>query len=203
MTWCDIGCYDYCRASHMPKDIRVLFVGESPPAGGNFFYFGVGNLFVNTMTAFQNAFGIIFPAPGAFLAFFRDCGCYLEDLIPIPGLDVDTCRTMKFPSNYPFPTLLDWYIERFQCCWLDNPFIRPLVIIVVVKRVFKELKRKFDKHSVVYVPISDGKLKLKDAWEEKSIIVFTDDNGEGPLPFPAHGWQKEYVERLEKNIKKA
>ncbi len=189
----------------MPKDIRVLFIGESPPSGGNFFYFGTGNLFNHTKDAFESAFNVVFPTPLDFLDFFRDKGCYLEDLIPIPGLDIDNAQNTRLPPAYPlhnqFPTLLDWYIERFQRCWLDNPSIRPLVIIVVIKRVFKALKEKFDKHSVTYVPISDGQV-LEDAWKRKDIIVFTDDEGKGPLPFPAQGWQNEYVKRLEKILKK-
>ncbi len=190
--------------SYMPKDVRVLFVGESPPASGNFFYFGTGNLFNYTKEAFERAFNVRFNTPLAFLNFFKNCGCYLEDLIPIPGLNVNDYKNIQFPVNYPlhnqFPTLLDWYIERFQCCWLNNKSIRPIVIIVVVKRVFDILKRKFNKRSVTYVSISDGQV-LEDAWKESKIVVFTDDSGEG-LPFPVQGWQSEYVKRLEKILKK-
>lgn len=114
-------------------------------------------------------------------------------MIPIPGLDVNACQNIRFPVNFSlrnkFPTLLDWYIEKFQRCWLNNRSIRLRlpVIIVVIKRMFKELKRKFDKHPVTYVPISNRQLKLEDAWKRKDIIVFTDGNGDGPPTVSSSG----------------
>ena len=196
--WCDVMCHDYCRYSYMPDDIKVLFVGESPPAGGDFFYFGVGNLFNNTKQAFENVLGIKFKTSNGFLNFFKCCSCYLEDLIPIPGLGVPTSKNINLPGS-PFPTLLDWCIERFKHCWLDIG--GPRVIIVILKRVFDKLMEIFDKYSVEYIPVSDGS-KLKNAWKERKIIVFTDDFESGPLPFPAFGHQEEYVKNLEKILRK-
>jgi hypothetical protein len=73
---------DQLRQKYQPKQIRVLFVGESPPAGGNFFYAGTGNLFKYTKEAFRNVYRI---AAGAdFRRTFQAAGCYLEDLCPEP-----------------------------------------------------------------------------------------------------------------------
>ncbi len=58
----------------MPKKIRILFVGESPPKS-NFFYYGKSPLY----KAIEEAFSKVYPIGGDFLSFFsRDC--YLEDL---------------------------------------------------------------------------------------------------------------------------
>lgn len=68
-----------------PKRVRVLFVGESPPAGGTFFYRGNSNLFRYTREAFGRALRRDWgQEPASFLEFFSGCGCYLDDLCPFP-----------------------------------------------------------------------------------------------------------------------
>jgi hypothetical protein len=62
--------------------VRLLFVGESPPASGRFFYSKNSGLFFAMLAAFRQAD----PAINAenFLARFRAMGCYLIDLCPDP-----------------------------------------------------------------------------------------------------------------------
>jgi hypothetical protein len=72
------------RHSYKPADIRVLFVGESPPAGGTFFYRADSNLARCTQEAFSEAFGREFDDGEAFLRFFASLGCYLDDLCLVP-----------------------------------------------------------------------------------------------------------------------
>jgi hypothetical protein len=68
------------RSSYRPNRITTLFVGESAPASGAFFYDGD-----NTMvTYFQRATDIALPGNGDFLARFRDHGWYLDDLVLEP-----------------------------------------------------------------------------------------------------------------------
>ena len=69
---------DELRARYKPAIVRVLFVGESPPAGGTFFYAGNSKLFLATKTAFEQALGDSFD--GDFREAFRSLGCYLDDL---------------------------------------------------------------------------------------------------------------------------
>jgi hypothetical protein len=38
-----------------PVDVRVLFIGESPPSGGTFFYFANSALYVATKEPFEAA----------------------------------------------------------------------------------------------------------------------------------------------------
>ena len=66
------------RHIYKPSVIRVLFVGESPPANGTFFYAGDSKLVHYSEKAFREVFGS-FPN---FLAFFKEKGCYLDDLCP-------------------------------------------------------------------------------------------------------------------------
>ena len=70
--------HDELRARYCPDDVRVLFVGESPPAGGTFFYAADSKLYFATKHAFERAL----PGcdPGRFLQSFQSLGCYLDDL---------------------------------------------------------------------------------------------------------------------------
>jgi hypothetical protein len=77
------------RTSYRPDPVRVLFVGESAPAGGTFFYSGDSNLFQQTRQGFEAAYQCIWPSATEFLAAFKQLGCYLDDLCiePVNHLD--------------------------------------------------------------------------------------------------------------------
>jgi hypothetical protein len=76
-----VNTYEQLRHSYKPDKIRVLFVGESPPAGGTFFYKADSNLYHFTQRAFLDVFDVGFEDKG-FLDSFKSIGCYLEDLCP-------------------------------------------------------------------------------------------------------------------------
>lgn len=67
------------RHDYMPEELRVLFVGESPPTGGTFFYDANSILFTATREAFMKAMPSLSREPD-FLRAFQRMGCYLEDL---------------------------------------------------------------------------------------------------------------------------
>lgn len=72
------------RRQYKPQNTNQLFIGESPPANGTFFYCCNSNLYRYTQSAFEQALG---PAVGQgpdFLTTFMQLGCYLEDLCPHP-----------------------------------------------------------------------------------------------------------------------
>src|SRR5580658_9845436 len=68
------------RHRYRPVDLRLLFVGEAPPASGRFFYQGDSGLY----RAMRDAFRAIDPSitDESFLAVFRRSGCYLIDACP-------------------------------------------------------------------------------------------------------------------------
>ena len=41
------------RRRYQPKEVKVLFIGESPPARGTFFYKGDSPLFTHTQSMFE------------------------------------------------------------------------------------------------------------------------------------------------------
>jgi hypothetical protein len=67
---------------YRPHRVRILFVGEAPPASGRFFYRADSGLYRGIRDTFLAAF------PGMrsteFLASFRSLGCYLVDLCGTP-----------------------------------------------------------------------------------------------------------------------
>ena len=73
---------DELRARYRPDGVRVLFVGESPPAGGTFFYAANSKLYFATKQAFEMAVPDLVEPP--FLESFRALGCYLDDLCLVP-----------------------------------------------------------------------------------------------------------------------
>jgi hypothetical protein len=68
------------RRRYRPHPIKVLFVGESPPARGTFFYKGDSGLARYTKLSFQQAYSLSDLAMADFLHGFKAAGCYLDDL---------------------------------------------------------------------------------------------------------------------------
>jgi hypothetical protein len=70
------------REGFRPAKVRVLFVGESPPASGRFFYARDSGLYRAMREAFHVADASV--NDDNFLAVFRTSGCYLVDLCADP-----------------------------------------------------------------------------------------------------------------------
>src|SRR4051812_20336030 len=64
------------RRKYKPDDIRVLFIGESPPAGGEFFYLANSALYYATRQAFETAIPALRKRED-FVRAFCALGCYL------------------------------------------------------------------------------------------------------------------------------
>jgi hypothetical protein len=68
------------RALYRPERITTLFVGESAPINGTFFYDGDNSMVSYMRQAVESAI----PGEGDFLKRFRDNGWYLDDLVLTP-----------------------------------------------------------------------------------------------------------------------
>ena len=81
------------RAGYRPQRVRMLFVGESPPASGRFFYNRDSGLY----RALRDAFHLADESIGDenFLAVFQQAGCYLIDACrqPVDRLEPSARRT--------------------------------------------------------------------------------------------------------------
>ena len=87
------------RRRYRPACVRLLFVGEAPPASGRFFYRGDSGLYRAMREAFVTA-DSRFDAVD-FLGAFRDNGCYLIDLCahPVDRLAAGERRTARAASE--------------------------------------------------------------------------------------------------------
>jgi hypothetical protein len=75
------------RRRYRPADLRLLFIGEAPPASGRFFYQRDSGLY----RAMRDAFRLIDPSitDESFLGVFQRAGCYLIDMCPRPVDQLD------------------------------------------------------------------------------------------------------------------
>jgi len=123
----DATANEHLRTRYRPRRVRLLFVGESPPASGRFFYRADSGLY----RAFRRSFIAAIPALEStdFLESFRDLGCYLVDLC---GKPVDRLTTR----------------QRRQACVDGEPGLgrtikrlRPEIIVTVVRSIAKNVRR--------------------------------------------------------------
>ncbi|MFB3882518.1 MAG: hypothetical protein ACE149_14720 [Armatimonadota bacterium] len=76
------------RRRYRPDRVRLLLVGESAPARGQFFYRANSLLYRATRDAFTRVYESSLCSGYEFLRFFQSLGCYLDDLClhPVNGL---------------------------------------------------------------------------------------------------------------------
>jgi hypothetical protein len=117
------------RERYRPRQISMLFVGESPPASGRFFYDGTGIACASTQRAFAQAFARTFHGPQEFLKFFRDAGCYLDDLSHDPVDHLTTADRIRAINS-----CTDTYARDLQ-------EMQPKLIVVFLKRIFPVVER--------------------------------------------------------------
>lgn len=116
------------RERFKPNKIKVLFIGESPPASGGFFY-KEDSLCGYT----QQSFAKIFPEAakmtrGEFLKFFMNKGCFLDDLCHI--LVNKLSKTEKMNHCKQAVPLLASRIKQYQ----------PDVIIIMLLKIVAYVK---------------------------------------------------------------
>ncbi len=123
------------RKAYLPSRVRILLVAESPPSSGDFFYVDSG-MTRYTMMAFEKAFGLKFQSTRHFLEYFKDRGCYLDDLTETPVNNLQcTEREQLLKSCVPH---LSRRIKQMQ----------PTVIITVLKRIETHVLKAIDQSGI-------------------------------------------------------
>jgi hypothetical protein len=112
------------RRHYKPGDIRVLFIGESPPAAGSFFYHADSKLYSATREAFQRALPALSQEPD-FLDAFQRLGCYVEDLCEQPVNDLDLRHPKRLQARVDGITPLAQRMKQWS----------PGVVVVVMKAI--------------------------------------------------------------------
>ena len=112
------------RQLYRPEEVRILFVGESPPESGGFFY--VESLMTTFVSRpFESRFNIQFKDNQDFLEFFQKQQCYLDDLCldPIDKVSPSKRRLMSKQNVLPFSQRLS--------------SMQPIIVISILKRIEK------------------------------------------------------------------
>lgn len=123
------------RKAYLPSSVRILLVAESPPSSGKFFY-NDSDMTRYTMKAFEKAFGLKFDNTGHFLEYFRDCGCYLDDLTETPVNNLPSIkREQLLQSGIP---CLSERIKRMQ----------PTVVVTVLKKIEAQVQEAINKAGI-------------------------------------------------------
>jgi hypothetical protein len=133
-------------ARYRPSACRLLFVGESSPAGGTHFYQADSNLYRATREAFGRGLSVArVPEGDAFLAWFRDLGCWLIDLADRPVNDLaEGDRSAAVGAGIP----------RLAVTLRQ---LRPERVVVVLRQVAPAVRSAaaqagFDEHAIDVLP---------------------------------------------------
>jgi hypothetical protein len=129
------------RTRFKPEPIRVLFVGESPPAGGAFFYYENSNLYRYTKEAFAAVFNRQFEPGEEFLVFFAGLGCYLIDLCAVPVNHFD-----KGEREFQRTAGITSLSARLRTT-------SPQAIVVVMKAIEQHIRQAADQAGLGRIPV--------------------------------------------------
>ena len=116
------------RGHYRPNGISVLFVGESPPDSGKFFYYENSPMFNHMRRILGQQ---LFRSTEDFLQKFKASGCYLDDLVPKPGKPSPECRRQAIPE----------LAERIR-------EYRPRVVVALLKRIGDDVRTSVEQSGV-------------------------------------------------------
>lgn len=155
--------YREAREKYRPRQTGTLWVAESPPSGGGYFYFekasGGNHLFRETMRALgwwpaERPMPLGFDKRALLRRFQRE-GHLLTDLSPFP--------VNHLPRGEKGATLR----PRVSGLLREAALVGPKRVILVKRNVFE----------ILYKPLREAGFEILN---------------EGPIPFPSNGWQAEY-----------
>lgn len=115
------------RRYYRPDRVRILFVGESPPASGLFFYQADSGLYRSVRETFLTAFPSV--RKTEFLDSFRALGCYLVDLCaqPVDNMTGDVRRCACRSGEARLARMIR--------------SLRPEIIVTVVRSIGENVRR--------------------------------------------------------------
>jgi hypothetical protein len=137
------------RERYKPDKINVLYIAESPPAGGTFFYAKNSNLYRCIRDAFIKVFGSSQINNDNFLDFFETNNCYLDDLCLEPVNDKSDSERIILRHQGIEPLS-----NRIKSC-------NPKAIIILMKAIESDVreaikKSKVDTKNIFPTPFPSG-----------------------------------------------
>lgn len=118
------------RKRYRPDRVRILFVGEAPPASGRFFYQADSGLYRALRDTFISAFPNLQKAH--FLESFKTLGCYLVDLCrrPVDRMDRNARQRVCLAGE----ASLNRSLRQ----------LRPKIVVTVVRSISRNVRRAED-----------------------------------------------------------
>jgi hypothetical protein len=118
------------KLQYRPGTVRVLFIGEAPPASGKFFYQRDSGLYRAIRDAFRLVDSSVTDAN--FLQVFQASGCYLIDLCgrPVDKLDLASRRALCLEAE---PTLCQTLLD-----------LKPETIVIMLRSIRGNVQRATD-----------------------------------------------------------
>ena len=121
------------RRHFRPDQIRLLFVGESPPDSGKFFYSGNSQMAHYMKRVLGRE---LFRGAKDFFAEFKASGCYLDDLVLAP-VNKSSDRFRRQACRQAIPDLADRIRDH-----------DPRVVIALLQRIKREVGDAVDQSGV-------------------------------------------------------
>ena len=121
------------RSRFRPDQIRILFVGESPPESGKFFYCGNSQMARYMKSVLERE---LLAGTGDFFEAFKASGCYLDDLVLVP-VNKFSGRIQKQARRQAIPDLAT-RIRQY----------RPRVVVALLKRIERDVSDAVDQSGV-------------------------------------------------------
>ena len=115
------------RKRFRPSRVKILFVGESPPASGRFFYQADSGLYRAIRDCFRQAFPELDAT--SFLIAFRELDCYLVDLCGQPVDRLTKARRRNY--CHAGEARLAGMLRR----------LRPEIVVTLVKSIAANVRR--------------------------------------------------------------
>lgn len=113
------------RNQYRPDRIRILFVGESPPASGKFFYNGNSQMARNVRKILGE---LLLGGTEDFFSKFKTSGCYLDDLVLVP-VNKSSKSLRRQAKRNAIPDLAK-RIEEYQ----------PVVVVALLKSIERDVR---------------------------------------------------------------
>lgn len=122
---------EWLRQRYRPAVVRLLFIGESPPASGRFFYQQDSGLYRAIRDAFREVDSSI--SDESFLSSFQNRGCYLIDTCsaPVDQLDARSRRAACRSG------------ESSLCRKIQE--LRPAAIVTLLRSIEPNVRRAVDR----------------------------------------------------------
>lgn len=168
MTFESADKFKAAREKYRPSKIDVLWIAESPPAGGGYFYFertsGANHLFRETMKALGWWPPNVPMQAGLdktpYLRRFKESRHFLVDLSPTPVNHISSVeRDAVLRKNVS-------YLRE------EVAMLRPKKLLIIKRNV----------HGILYPALQS--------------VGMPEVLNREPIPFPSHGWQAEYRTRI-------